>query len=150
VPPYGRSEEKRKILADLSVSSRVTWQALTPDAQYTWLVPEHADEYSSFLAVQEMFDLHTVGVKTNRDDVVYDWDRNKLIERLKRFTSDYNAEVHRHKAEPGAGWPDHLKWSETLKKVALRGETLKFDDSKIARTVPAVFAEVSVLRSRFE
>ena len=74
VPEMWRKGEKLEFVA----KGQIPWQMLTPDARHTWLVPEHADEYREFPAMEEMFDLHTNGVKTNRDDVVYDWDRDKL------------------------------------------------------------------------
>jgi predicted helicase len=104
VPELWRKREKLDFLA----KGKVPWQTLKPDAKYTWLVPEHADEYRGFLPIEEMFDLHSVGVKTNRDDVVYSWDRDGLAKRMKRAIADYNAEVHRHKADPQADWPDHI------------------------------------------
>ncbi len=48
-------------------------------------MPENADEYAGFIPIQDMFDLYTVGVKTNRDDVVYDWNRETLAARMKAF-----------------------------------------------------------------
>jgi predicted helicase len=131
VPEMWRKAEKLEFVA----KGQIPWQTLPPDAHHTWLVPENADEYRDFLAMEEMFDLHTNGVKTNRDDVVYDWNREKLAERMQQFITDYNAEVYRHKAERRANWPDHIKWSETLKKAALRGETLKLDITKIVRAL---------------
>jgi predicted helicase len=136
VPETWRKREKLDFLA----REKVAWRTLTPDVRHAWLVPEHADEYSSFLAMQEMFALHTVGVKTNRDEVVYDWSRAKLGERMRQFVSDYNVGVHRHKAEPTADWPDHLKWSRDLKQDARRGNVALFDEHKIRRALYRPFA----------
>jgi predicted helicase len=126
-----RKGEKLEFVA----KGQIPWQELTPDVKNTWLVAKHADEYREFPSMEEMFDLHTNGRKTNRDDVVYDWDRNKLTGRIRKFITDYNAEAYRHRADPNADWPDHIKWSETLKKAALRGETLKLDLTKIVRAL---------------
>jgi predicted helicase len=67
--------------------------------------------------------------------VVYDWDREKLARRMQRFISDYNTEVHRHKADPKADWPDRIKWSGDLKLNALRGRLGSFEESKIRRSL---------------
>lgn len=106
VPETWRKSEKLEFLAKGDIS----WEPLVPDADSTWLVPEHADEFRGFMALPDMFDLYTAGVKTNRDEVVYDWDHDKLAECMKRFIADYNSEVHRHRAEPKADWPDSVKW----------------------------------------
>ncbi len=127
LPEMWRRREK---LDFLSVS-QIAWQPITPDARHSWIVPGNADEYQGFLPLAELFSLHTVGVKTNRDDVVYDWDRGKLGARIKAFIANYNAEVHRHRAYPSADWPAHLNWSRDLKQDALRGRVAEFADAKI-------------------
>jgi predicted helicase len=62
---------------------------------------------------------------------VYDWDRGTLRARILKFVGAYNTEVHRHRANPEADWPDHLKWSRDLKQDALRGRLAEFDEGKI-------------------
>jgi predicted helicase len=129
VPEMWRKTEKLAFLA----KGEVSWQPLTPDSEHTWLVPEHASEYRKFPPITELFDLHTSGLKTNRDDVVYDWDRDKLSERVQNFIKLYNTEVHRHRADINADWPDRIKWSESLKQNVERGVLISFEDSKIVR-----------------
>jgi predicted helicase len=111
VPPYSKGTEKREILANLGSGANTNWQTLTPDDEHTWLVPEHADEYRGYASMPEIFELHTRGLQTARDAVAYDWAREKLAERIKKFISDYKAEVYRHRAEPKADWPDHVNWN---------------------------------------
>lgn len=78
-----------------------------------------------------MFDLWTVGVEINRDGVVYDWQRERLKLRIQGFVAAYNIEVHRHRADPTADWPDHIDWSRDLKQDARRGRFAKFDEAKL-------------------
>lgn len=127
VPANSTSGEKRSILT----RGEPVWQTLTPDAQHTWLVAEHTEEYRGFLGIADLFGLYTVGVKTNRDAVVYDWNHDKLSERMIKFIAAYNTEVYRHRADPAADWPDHINWSRDLKQDALRGRTTKFEAEKI-------------------
>jgi predicted helicase len=137
VPEMWRKAEKLAFLA----KGEVAWQTLTPDAQHTWLVPEHADEFSSFLALEEIFSLHSRGLQTTRDSVVYDWDRDKLCERMKNFITGYNAEVYRHQAEPEADWPDHIKWSEGLKLNVQRANLAEFAAGKLVVSLYRPFAK---------
>ncbi len=132
VPELWRKREK----LDFLISGEVPWQTITPDLKHSWIVPENADEYSTFLSLADSFSLYTVGVKTNRDDVVYDWNREKLAVRMQKFIADYNAEVYRRKSDPTIVWPHRIKWSETLKAAAARGFTLKLD---LARIVPSLY-----------
>jgi predicted helicase len=127
VPELWRRREKLDFLA----KGDVPWQTLTPDAQYSWLVPEHAEEYRGFLAMEEIFELHSRGLETTRDEVVYDFDREKLVARVQRFISDYNTEVDRHRREEDATFPDHIKWSSRLKECLARGQYAEFEEAKL-------------------
>ena len=125
VPEMARRTEKLEFLT----KGEVTWETLTPDAQ-SWIVPKNADEYAGLPALTDLFDLWSLGVSTNRDSVVYDWRRDLLESRVKQFIAQYNTEVHRHKADKDADWPDHIKWSRDLKQDALRGRLAEFDAEK--------------------
>jgi predicted helicase len=132
VPEMWRKSEKLDFIA----KGAIPWQVLIPSDQHTWLVLENADEYQEYPAIRDLFDLHTVGVKTNRDDIVYDWDRQKLVDRAKKFIDAYNAEAYRHKAEPNADWPPGISWSRDLKQDAERGHLASFAEDKI---VPSLY-----------
>jgi predicted helicase len=114
---------------------------LKPDDQHTWLVPEHADEYNGFLPIAAMFELHSRGLQAARDGIAYDWSNDKLTLRMKMFIADYNAQVHWHKADRAADWPDHIDWSRDLKQDARRGNTADFDDTKLVRALYRPFAK---------
>ncbi len=137
VPEMWRQSEKLKFLE----SGEIPWQTLTPDSKGTWLMAEHADEWERFQPLAELFSLHSNGVKTNRDAVVYDWDAEKLAARVKQFINDYNAEAHRRKSNPEANWPDHINWSETLKNSAERGRLAEFEKTRIVRSLYRPFAK---------
>ena len=98
--------------------------------------PEHADEFARFLPLgtkeakaakgkrqwgwKRSFKTYSLGVSTNRNAVVYDYDKHALAERVEAFVEDYNAEVDRYKRH---GKPDNVddfvkydrvKWSHIL------------------------------------
>jgi predicted helicase len=98
VPEMWRKREKLDFLAQ----GEPVWETLTPDTGHTWLIPEHADEYRHFLGIEEVFELRSRGLETTRDDVVYDFDREKLETRIKEFISTYNTEVDRHARDSAA------------------------------------------------
>jgi len=101
VPETWRKGQKLEFLT----KREVPWAALSPDEQNHWLELGHADEYSQFTPLADLFSLWSLGVGTNRDSVVYDWDADKLKTRITKFVAAYNAEVHRHKADQKADWP---------------------------------------------
>jgi len=126
------------------------WHHLVPDAGCTWLVPEHADLFTSFIPVgtksakaDDAVDVHTIfkifsgGVKTNRDEVVYDFDREALVARVREFIENYNAEVDRWRRAPVHEDVDNfvryerIKWSRDLKLDLRRGNYAEFSDSKV-------------------
>jgi predicted helicase len=137
VPEFWRKREK----LDYLEKGLLEWQTLTPDAKNTWLVPENADEYGQFMAITDLFSLWSLGVGTNRDAVVYDWSREKLEARVRKFIAAYNAEVHRHRSDPDADWPDQIDWSRDLKLDVNRGRLTQFDSAKIVSALYRPFTK---------
>jgi predicted helicase len=53
----------------------------------------------------------------------------------------YNAEVHRHKADLEADWPDHIDWSRDLRLDVKRGRLAEFNENKIVRALYRPFSK---------
>ncbi len=152
VPEDWRKEQKLALLAEATAAplDSIPWQELTPDAKHTWRVPENAEEYAGYLpmgskdakqgrtgAQETIFETYGRGVATSRDEIVYDYDRAALIERVQAFIEDYNAEVDRFKR---AGKPkdvdgfvrtDRIKWSRDLKLDLQRGNYAIYSEHKV-------------------
>ncbi|GAG27150.1 unnamed protein product, partial [marine sediment metagenome] len=152
VDKFQRREHKLAWLAQHGAIGGMKWQTLRPDARYTWLVPDHADEYSGFIPItskdsrdrevaRTIFALSSVGVKTNRDEVVYDFDRARLIDRVRTFTEDYNAEVDRYlRSERSRNVDefvryDKIKWSESLKSHLRRGRFTELNETELRQSM---------------
>ena len=140
VPEMWRRGEKLEYL----VSGKVPWRTLIPDAKHTWLVPAHGDEYGGLLAIKSMFALQSLGLNTNRDEVVFDFDRSRLTDRVQRFILDYNVEVDSHRRDATATFAEHLKWSSRLKECLQRGKYAVFDEAKIRPSLYRPFTKKSV------
>ncbi len=141
--------EKFKLLEQYQNYGIVPWTPLTPDSRHTWLVPQHADQYASFLPLgsksdraasgdgDAIFKLYSGGVKTNRDSVVYDFQREPLIERVQTFIEDYNAEVDRYKRAKRPADLDkfvkyeRIKWSRDLKQDLQREHYAEYAEEKV-------------------
>ena len=156
VPEESRREEKLAFLAECvgshnSALDTVSWDLLSPDKRNNWLRPKHADEFERFnpigvvgkrpsLETLTIFGSFSLGVSTNRDAVVYDFDRLKLKKRIEDFVEDYNAEVDRYKRLGAPANVDDfvkyedVKWSSTLKNHLKRGRYLEAAESKFRRT----------------
>jgi predicted helicase len=127
VPEMWRKSEK----LDFLESAKIEWRTLEPDAEHTWLIPEHADEWREFVPIDEFFDLQSRGLETTRDEVVYDFSRQSLAERIEKFIELYNAEVSRAKHAKDFSFINAIKWSSSLKQHLERGTFAEFDASKI-------------------
>ena len=147
VPETWRKEEKLAWLGDRCAISGVEWREVSPDAEYNWIVPEATPEYSRFVRLASqavksgvlgddsaVFASFSIGVKTNRDDVAYDFDPSALGRRIAQFVEDYNAEIDRYRRAPkGASVDefvrlDRVKWSETLKRNLIRGRCAQYSE----------------------
>src|SRR5437764_3500787 len=134
VDEFWRKGEKYAYLDEKQHIGNVEWQELQPDAKHTWITEGLESEFDSFLPLgtkeaksaqalkaEAIFQIYSLGVSTNRDDVVYDFDEDELLKRVEQFCHDYNAEVSRYQQR---GKPtnvdaflnyDRIKWSESLK-----------------------------------
>jgi predicted helicase len=82
----------------LDSTKEVDWQILERDPEHPgkrWITAENAEDFEQYPAMEDLFSLQSGGVKSNRDDVVYDFQRDKLTGRIREFNDDYNAEVDR-------------------------------------------------------
>jgi predicted helicase len=150
VPEDWRKEQKLQKLTSLHSVSGAPWQPPKPDASSNWLVPERAAEFEALVPLgskvakaadstspQTVFKVFSGGVKTNRDEVAYDFDKDVLLERVRRFIDDYNAEVDRYKRSGGQQPIDEfvryekIKWSGSLKLNLERGTYAAFDESRV-------------------
>ncbi|MGA2174358.1 MAG: type ISP restriction/modification enzyme [Verrucomicrobiota bacterium] len=151
-----RKEQKYSFLETKAHVGGVKWQKLSPDAKGNWLTNDTDDEFASFLpigskdakagtSVPTIFRTYSLGVSTNRDAVVYDFDEEKLKKRAEQFAEDYNAELYRWKtkAKPPKdekllpGYVDNfvsyekIKWSETLKRHLLEKDLAEYSQENI-------------------
>jgi len=150
VPSDWRKEEKYDFLKTSKVISGVKWDELKPDAKNTWLTSETDVEFTEFIPIglkeakadmssiqPVIFQTYSLGVSTNRDSVVYDFNHERLATRIEQFCEDYNAELSRWKRKGSPSDLDaflsteRVKWSETLKKKFESGRDASFDQTKI-------------------
>ena len=139
---------------EISPDAKSSWVRLTHEADFDDLVPLGAEDVKRGTAIAEeaIFRRFSIGVKSNRDEIVYDFDRRALKQRIKDFAEKYNSEIGRYKRRDGDVDiddfvdPTHIKWSESLKANLrrahlrqIRGEkTCLLSDSTV-HNVLAVF-----------
>ena len=117
----------------------VEFEQITPDKQSNWLNQVNPDfERLISLANREtkfaktvdeeraMFRLHSLGVSTNRDNWVYDFDEFSLREKVLFFADTYNELL----ANNNNSYPTTIKWSNALRSQYRRGKRIAHNDTK--------------------
>ena len=132
-----RKEDKLRFLE----AGTIDWKTMTPDQDYTWIASEHADEYRSFTPIKEIFARGSLGLNTNRDGAVYDFDRGRLIHKVKRLIDNYNLQVDLHKRQKDAEYSHEIPWSSRLKESLARGQYASFSEEKVRNSVYRPFTK---------
>ena len=93
---YLTREQKLHIIGDATVES-IPWQTITPNQNGDW-INQRNDVFSSYASIGDkdepgIFDLHSSGLKTNRDAWVYDFSEPALRQRIERMVEFYNAQM---------------------------------------------------------
>ncbi len=91
---------------------------------------------------QAVFGLYSLGVVTNRDDWMYDFDEQRLAEKVTLFCTTYKKEMKRLDLEPPGeipirDWVDRsIKWTSELESHLVRRNSISF---KRANVIPNLF-----------
>jgi predicted helicase len=144
-----RREEKCEWLSNHSPASAIKWKKLKPDSKNTWLVPENDGDFAEHRPIGSkqakaspnvysgvMFKSYALGISTNRDDVVYDFNAKRLEKRIRGFIDLYHEELDRfRRAAPGVKVDDfvrydEIKWSLMLKRKLTQGREAEWNKSK--------------------
>lgn len=138
VRDYAKADEKLSFISDQPFADR-EFQEISSDKNGNWLTVQETG-YSAFLPIasretkaaksrtqeRAIFKTYSLGVSTNRDDWLYDQDRDRLARKVQLLLNNYARPL------PASGdFPDDVKWSETLKRRKLSGVTERFDTAKL-------------------
>jgi predicted helicase len=159
VDDYWKAEQKSQHLSSLQSMSDVPWRRLDPDNPRNWFAGKD-DLFTSFMPLGDkatklkrnedagaVFKLYSGGVKTNRDDIVYDYDHNILFDRITDVIEFYNSEVDRYKRSGNTKAlddflkTDGIKWSESLKASLVRGRYAVPDPLRIRESLYRPFCK---------
>ncbi|WBB48505.1 DEAD/DEAH box helicase [Verrucosispora sp. WMMA2044] len=105
---YLTREEKLRIVGSQHLDT-VDWQQITPNDAGDW-INQRDDRFATFQPLGEkdkaarvgaIFELHSLGLGTNRDSWVYNFSAEKLAENIGSMVDFYNSQV--------AGFAEHCK-----------------------------------------
>jgi len=153
-------DQKLRFLEEVKNIAGVEWRTLAPDAHHRWLTDGLDNDFETLLPLGSknfkagvnsaeacIFKTFSLGVSTNRDATVYDFDRQNLIRKMQTFAAAYNAERERWTASGRADNIDDfvnydaLAWSETLKRRLKSGITMTFSKNAIQQSLYRPFAK---------
>ena len=163
VGDYWTSKQKRDYLLSCTDLYSMSWQPLVVDKDHNWLIYSLPTEFSSFISIgtkeakaERVIDVHTMfrnyggGVKTNRDEWVYDFNAKRLADKIRRFIDTYNGEIDRWRRRAREAMSvdnfvvyddTKIKWSRDLKLNLQRGHYATFSDTKLRRSVYRPFCK---------
>ena len=140
---YARREDAELALDKLAYLQRaklenVLFESISPDKKHSWLNQSNRD-FDRLIPIADkraksakeldqrraIFRLYSNGVKTNRDDWVYDFDFSNLRAKALFFADTYNQELE----ASNEFYNPAIKWSSTLRARFDRGEWLVYDDA---------------------
>ena len=160
-----RKERKYQFLEEKADIKGVKWAKLEPDDKGNWITNDTDEEFNAFLpigskeakagtSVPTVFRTYSLGVSTNRDAVVYDFDAKRLAKRVEQFADDYNAELSRWQKKGRPKDVDNfvsyekVKWSRNLKRWFRQETELEFDKSCIRNSTYRPFTKLALYYAR--
>jgi predicted helicase len=130
----------------------IDFQLIKPDKNNNWI--NLADENNGFDDLipvcskdaklgkggNAIFELFSLGVATNRDEWVYDFNKENLAKKVKLFCEVFEKEKIRwqksDKTQKTNDFVDRsIKWTEELENHLVRNSNLSFDDSFIIKSL---------------
>ncbi|MEB3311000.1 MAG: type ISP restriction/modification enzyme [Snowella sp.] len=128
-------DEKLDWFANIKIE-QIPFDQITPDKKANW-VNQTDNDFDSFLPLinkevkagkseEAILKLFSAGVKTQRDEWVYDFSKKALIERMKYFVK-----VYQERLESGTCQELDIKWDRELENYLERKIYKSFDQSQI-------------------
>lgn len=146
---YATSEEKKSYLRDNRLKD-LSFQPIRPDKKNNWLnqTENDFDELTPvvFRASQvtsrnlSLFSLVSNGVKTQRDEWVYDFSEKSLEKRMKFFVETYQATL----ADKSFSGRMKIKWDRELTRYSERGIKKRFNSNQITQALYRPFVKMNL------
>lgn len=124
-------EEKLAFLAENSID-KISFEHIVPDKNNNWIniVENDFETLVPLIGAKSIFESNSLGVSTNRDGWVYDFNIFDLEKKINFFIDKYNKLIDLNSNDYG----DEIKWSSSLKSSFKKRKKLIFDKSKIIQS----------------
>ncbi len=171
VDEFWRKDEKYHYLDSREHCQNIDWQQIKPDSRYTWLTEGLHAEFDTFIpmgtkevkagkaeTIDVLFNQYSLGVGTNRDAWVCNFNANALAENVQRTIEFYNTQVLKWLGAPEksimniddfVAYDDtKISWSSGLKQKLRGGQMAEFSDTKLRRSVYRPFTKLHLFFDR--
>ena len=139
-PEFELAEDKLAFLSSVQSASNVVFDTISPDIRHDWLdqptggwdelIPLFDPKTKTDVRIdssKSIFKLVSNGVKTQRDEWVYDREKNALQVKIKFLVESYER-VRRDTAHPAR---NDIKWDRELDHYRVRGIAKTFEKNKV-------------------
>ncbi|MFM6268968.1 MAG: type ISP restriction/modification enzyme, partial [Dolichospermum sp.] len=97
---YLNQKEKLDIIKNFGDVSTIKWQEITPNENYDW-INQRNDDFESFMSLGDkkdattktIFNVYSRGVMTCRDNWVYNFSQQSVIDNMSRMIDFYNQQI---------------------------------------------------------
>ena len=153
VDEFWRKEEKYNYLDSKGHYQNVDWQQITPDSRYTWFTEDLHAEFDTFIpmgtkeakrvkkeVIDVVFKTYSLGVSTNRDAWVCNFNHNALTDNMNEMIETYNDQVFKweRRLDRDTEVDDFvisddtkIKWSRNLKRELKRIRVAEYAEDKV-------------------
>ncbi|MFN4795444.1 MAG: type ISP restriction/modification enzyme [Pseudanabaena sp.] len=154
---FWRKEQKLSCLEKFESLQDVDWKEVKPDSKYTWLTEGSELDFEQFISIgnrsakssseenqEVIFKLFSLGVSTNRDIWVRNFDVDVLANNIRKTIEAYNQQVSKwlnreDKAANVDGFVIYddvgISWSSTLKNQLKRGTICKYTSDHVRKSI---------------
>lgn len=115
----------------------ITFNRIKPDKNNNWINLAEDSDWDSLLPVcskektpNTIFAFSSLGVSTNRDEWVYDFDKATLKNKINYFIDTYNSLLEKK----DTSWRPIIKWSRDLKKKFEYKKSVSFNERLILKS----------------
>ena len=166
VNEFWRKEEKYHYLNSKQHYQNIEWQQIIPDNRHTWLTEGLHAKFDTFIpmgsktakrrkavGVNVIFHRFGMGFQTSRDAWLYNFDKNALIQNVKRTSDFYNTQVLKWRGMPqnSRNIDDFveydntkIKWSSGLKLKLKQGQLAEGAESKLRVSLCRPFTKMNL------
>ena len=163
VDEYWRKEDKYRHLDSKKHHRNIEWKPITPDKRHTWFTEGLREEFETYVSMgnkaakagrsgveDTIFKTYSRGIATCRDAWTFNFNRNVLLENMRRIIDTYNTQVFKweHRENRDVNVDDfvvydnaRISWSRDLKLDLRRNRIAEYAEDKVRSSLYRPFTK---------